>query len=725
MSDFSVPIKVITIEPHPDEEATAIEVGRIDDYQLVVAKGQFKSGSLVAYIPESAALPEPLVTEMGLEGRLGGPGKNVVKPIKLRKVLSQGLAYKPETAWPDHWVPEYDAAEELGITKYEPPIPAQLQGQVERFQADYTEQRSSYGIETLTYTEINNVKAGNDLQPGEPVVMTEKTHGCLPYEGRVLMPDGSYRLIGELVRNQYRGQVMGMNLEGAITPVQVLDTFTTGSTPNWVNVKFTKQAAGRGGAYGSITLTPDHRVYSPHHVKADPEGYVEAGFLQAGDQVLFRRTEAIISPVEKQVLIGKILGDGSLSFSRKSPAAALEFGHKLEHEAYVDYTASLLGNQCCREKFRRVSGYGSEIVGTGTVASYLVADLFKDWYVGGKKQFPAAAINTLGPIALAIWYMDDGSLGHTDSQEDRAQLSVNDFDEQSVDNLLSSLQRFGIEGVKFESKGWRIRLNADDAETFFILIAPYVPPVMQYKLPVRWRHGNSYYPPQHSYKPAAVWQTVLSTEEVIRNGRQSAVKYDLTTETGNFFAHGILIHNSCHIAGIAKGRRFVSSKGQAGKWLVIKEDPTNLYWRAAIENDLFDKLEEIQEATHEDVAILYGEAYGPKVQDLHYGLKGDQLGYRAFDLKLGSVGYVDWSIFKTLSDILGIPTVPVIYEGPYDKDTMLLHSIGNSTIAGANHIREGIVVKPVKERQDARGRRVIYKSLNPSYLLRKGGTEFQ
>jgi len=41
----------------------------------------------------------------------------------------------------------------------------------------------------------------------------------------------------------------------------------------------------------------------------------------------------------------------------------------------------------------------------------------------------------------------------------------------------------------------------------------------------------------------------------------------------------------------------------------------------------------------------------------------------------------------------------------------------------AGHMREGVVVRPLHERNDPDVGRVILKSISPDYLLRNGGTE--
>lgn len=161
MSTFAVTVVPVVIEPH--ENADALEIARVGDYRSVVRKGQFKSGDLVAYIPEQALVPEPLLVEMGLSGRLAGKDKNRVKAIKLRGVLSQGLVVEARPGWS----PGQDVSGELGVVKWEPPVPTQMSGQV-----------YPAGLDRCVRYDVENFKAFPEvLADGEPVVFTEKIHG--------------------------------------------------------------------------------------------------------------------------------------------------------------------------------------------------------------------------------------------------------------------------------------------------------------------------------------------------------------------------------------------------------------------------------------------------------------------------------------------------------------------------------------------------------------------
>jgi RNA ligase (TIGR02306 family) len=194
MAEFQAKVYALKIEEHPN--ADALEVARVGDYRSIVRKGQYKTGDLGVYIPEQAICPLWLIRELGLEGRLAGKAQNRVKAIKLRGVLSQGLIYPvvPEDdKYNTHIVIKDDkgvanrdrigrlvgveegddVTEELGITKYEPIIPASMSGEV----------HGAAGC-TLKY-DIENIKKYPDvLEDGEMVMITEKLHGtwcCFGY----------------------------------------------------------------------------------------------------------------------------------------------------------------------------------------------------------------------------------------------------------------------------------------------------------------------------------------------------------------------------------------------------------------------------------------------------------------------------------------------------------------------------------------------------------------
>lgn len=145
-----------------------------------------------------------------------------------------------------------------------------------------------------------------------------------------------------------------------------------------------------------------------------------------------------------------------------------------------------------------------------------------------------------------------------------------------------------------------------------------------------------------------------------------------------------------------------------------KANERNLWWKAAFQYDLEDKLRHIP--NH----LVFGEVFG-NVQDLKYNAKPNELFLAIFDVFAGN-RYLDYDEFVSFAKNIEVPIAPLIYRGPWNPDLISLTE-GSSLWPGANNIREGIVIRPVKERYDPEIKRVILKVVSQQYLLRKGGSE--
>lgn len=179
----------------------------------------------------------------------------------------------------------------------------------------------------------------------------------------------------------------------------------------------------------------------------------------------------------------------------------------------------------------------------------------------------------------------------------------------------------------------------------------------------------------------------------------------------------------------------ITSKGLSSQGLTFKlneKNANNLYIRAfnALTEDdvtIIDKAFSIFNTNQEPFYIL-GEVIGYGVQDLVYGMSSGEIGFRLFDVYIGrpqNGRYMDFEEKQDFAKKLNVPTVPVLYVGPFSKDIMYEHTNGKETISGKEtHIREGVVVTPLIERYDLALGRVILKSVSEAYLLRKNATEY-
>lgn len=112
--------------------------------------------------------------------------------------------------------------------------------------------------------------------------------------------------------------------------------------------------------------------------------------------------------------------------------------------------------------------------------------------------------------------------------------------------------------------------------------------------------------------------------------------------------------------------------------------------------------------------VLFGEIFGLGVhKHFTYGCKPGSHSYRAFDLAIDGE-YVDWDLFEGLCRRHTVRTVPVLYRGPFFMARMETDSDGPTTLGG-DHVREGVVIKPVREREDPELGRVVLKRIGDSY----------
>jgi RNA ligase (TIGR02306 family) len=154
--------------PHPN--ADSLELCKVGSFQLVVQKGIYQDGDPIIIAPEKAILPQSLavnfVNASTGQSYLRGTNKDIVGSIRLRGEQSQGVVI-PGAGW-EQLPFDVDVAAELGITFYEPPVPAALAGDVEPLGS-----RPHY-----TYHDLDQFGVyADEFTEGEEVIVTEKVHG--------------------------------------------------------------------------------------------------------------------------------------------------------------------------------------------------------------------------------------------------------------------------------------------------------------------------------------------------------------------------------------------------------------------------------------------------------------------------------------------------------------------------------------------------------------------
>jgi len=141
------------------------------------------------------------------------------------------------------------------------------------------------------------------------------------------------------------------------------------------------------------------------------------------------------------------------------------------------------------------------------------------------------------------------------------------------------------------------------------------------------------------------------------------------------------------------------------------EDPHDLWWKATtVYKNIIDFC-----VAHSSI-VLYGEIYGD-IQNLTYGVPKGEFRIILFDLYDGVKGeFIDNDEARKMTVGFELDWVPVLFRGPYDEAALKVLSNGPSVLPGANHIREGVVIKPARERWDKKVGRVQLKIVSDEYL---------
>lgn len=209
-----------------------------------------------------------------------------------------------------------------------------------------------------------------------------------------------------------------------------------------------------------------------------------------------------------------------------------------------------------------------------------------------------------------------------------------------------------------------------------------------------------------------------STEiKSIKKTQHTGLRYDIqVAKNHNFFANGILVHNSSttFIAIKSKGswiKKLFTS--QPMMFLVcsrnkIVNNRADDRFYVAKKYDLSNKLTSLKR----NIAIQ-GELIGPSIQGNIYKLEDKDFSmYLAYDIE--NSRYLNYDELVALSKQLGVPMVPVLDENHIvhtDIKQYVDLSLGNSVMNNKQK-REGIVIR-------LKDGNFSFKSINPAYLVEK------
>lgn len=343
--------------------------------------------------------------------------------------------------------------------------------------------------------------------------------------------------IGAIVNQKLRVRVWARDSKTGLLELKPIVRWLKKPAPD----ALLKIQAGRTGSMRSarqLVCTPSHKVLTP-------TGYVKAGALRVGDELVVRGRE--MTPLQFSLLVGSMLGDGSMNRheKRNSPQPKLTQG-----EAQLDwlkFKQALFGDLAGPLRKGR-SGYGDKDVWSFTIAvtdqARRIAEQmpFEGHHPGGRRRWTPTDrfLAWLTPLALAVWYLDDGSLSYTRGRP-RANLHTEGFDEKDQRRFVEVLRaRFGLcAKVRANGRGhYLLVFGVKETLKLLDLVAPFTPTCMAQKAPGR----RCVYRP----KPQKAAELTVAPVRLISDMPLARVPYVYDLEVAdhhNYIAGNVVVSN--------------------------------------------------------------------------------------------------------------------------------------------------------------------------------------
>ena len=192
-----------------------------------------------------------------------------------------------------------------------------------------------------------------------------------------------------------------------------------------------------------------------------------------------------LSNLQKEVLVGLILGDGHIELSPNRKSARLKVEYSIKNADYVEWLYQIFKNLVkMTPRKRTINSFGGnfERFGFTTLSLPDFLPFRESFYQIKTKIVPKNITELLTELGLAVWFMDDGSYK---SKECRGKLiCTHNFTPDEVTFLCQVLkEKFGLEAIpRRQIDGIEIYIRASSFSRLKKLISPFIVASFLYKL---------------------------------------------------------------------------------------------------------------------------------------------------------------------------------------------------------------------------------------------------
>ena len=376
---------------------------------------------------------------------------------------------------------------------------------------------------------------------------------CLDYDTYVNTTTGRQK-IGKIVNNKLPVQVESWNEEKKC--------FEYKRVYNWFkNKQDTDFLLLKTSPKGALSCTENHLLYT---YDSASECIIQkpAKDVVVGDKLVSAysqgKTNRLLSKSSVPILLGLIIGDGSLEKNRKNNSTRIKITHGEAQLDYFRYKLGIIKDLFTSDYYWSKSGYSdNRIVSASSVSFYdsydLVTSLYSNTSTGNKNKITKEIADILTIESWSLIYQDDGSISHKSIR-----LSVCELDTDSINHLIASLNNlFGIKNAKVLtcSKGFNyLTLGVQDSKIFLEKIRPFIHPSMRYK---------DYYYDNEQFTPIRVEQgfkdfTFKTVTSIGKKKPTYGYRYNISVEDNHNYCTATALVGNCHLCPAATFSKVVN-----------------------------------------------------------------------------------------------------------------------------------------------------------------------
>jgi recombination protein RecA len=386
--------------------------------------------------------------------------------------------------------------------------------------------------------------------------------GCFHYDARVVLADGSTQKIGKIVNQRMPVEVMSMDPEtGEIAPRRIVEWYDNGETDEWLQFEV---AAGGGSGVRKFACTANHLIFTP-----DGERHAEE--IEVGDEVLTAVKHYDLREGQLKLILGSMLGDGSLRFA-SDHNAHFRVGHGERQIEYCEWKNEMLA-PFANKIGRTGAGFGFD-----TIPMHQLAWLHEAVYAAdGGRTISDELVQQLDERSIAAWYCDDGSFsGHYKRWgHGKSVIYCSGLSGQDKTRLAARCEELDMGRPTVRER--ELLFSGERTRSFQERIAPYVHPSMDYKLHPDFRGRFEWHPDTsdaHLNGTRLKSRTSLRAVpmKVLRRYRKPAAlpqhdrpsrrhRYDLQIEGNHtYLVDHVVVHNSPETQPGGRALKFYSSQ---------------------------------------------------------------------------------------------------------------------------------------------------------------------